>query len=56
VSIFDRGGNRIGHIAVPESWTGNLCFGGKDHKTLFIAASTSFYSIQMSVPGANAAK
>jgi gluconolactonase len=56
VTIFDRNGNRIGHISVPESWTGNLCFGGKDHKTLFIAASQSLYSIRMVVKGANAAK
>jgi len=47
VAIFDRNGQRIGHIPVPESWTGNLCFGGKDHRTLYIAASTSFYSIRM---------
>ena len=56
VSIFDRRGNRIGHIEVPEQWTGNLCFGGKDHRTLYIAASTSLYSIEMRVRGANAAK
>jgi gluconolactonase len=56
VTIFDQNGTRIGHIPVPEGWTGNLCFGGKDRKTLFIAASISFYSIQMRVRGANAAK
>ncbi|HUE37480.1 MAG TPA: SMP-30/gluconolactonase/LRE family protein, partial [Candidatus Acidoferrum sp.] len=56
VTIFDNHGKRIGHIPVPESWTGNLCFGGKDHKTLYIAASTSFYSIRMAVKGANTAK
>lgn len=56
VTIFDKHGMRIGHIPVPESWAGNLCFGGKDHKTLFIAASQSLYSIEMSVKGANAAK
>lgn len=56
VTIFDRAGRRIGHIAVPENWTGNLCFGGKDHKTLFIAASHSLYSIRMAVRGGNAAK
>lgn len=56
VTIFDPRGLRIGHISVPEAWTGNLCFGGKDRHTLFIAASTSLYSIPMRVRGANAAK
>jgi gluconolactonase len=56
VAIFDKTGRRIGHITVPESWTGNLCFGGPDRRTLFIAASHSFYSIRMAVKGANAAK
>ncbi len=56
VTIFDRRGNRIGHIMVPEQWTGNLCFGGKDRRTLYIAASTSLYSIDMRVRGANTAK
>jgi gluconolactonase len=56
ITIFDRNGNRIGHIPVPEGWTGNLCFGGKNRNTLFVTASTSLYSIQMRVKGANAAK
>ncbi len=56
VSIFDPRGIRIGHISVPEAWTGNLCFGGKDRKTLYIAASQSLYSIRMIARGANAAK
>jgi gluconolactonase len=56
VWIYNKNGKRIGHIDVPQPWTGNLCFGGVDHKTLFITASESLYSIQMSVKGANAAK
>jgi gluconolactonase len=56
VTIFDSHGRHIGHISVPEDWTGNLCFGGKDRKTLYIAASQSLYSIRMIVRGANAAK
>jgi gluconolactonase len=56
VFIFDKHGTRIGHIDVPEAWVGNLCFGGKDRKTLFLAASKSLYSIRMTVKGANAAK
>lgn len=56
VWIFNRDGKQIGHIDVPQPWTGNLCFGGASHKTLFIAGSESFYSIEMRVKGANAAK
>jgi gluconolactonase len=56
VWIFNKDGKQIGHIDVPQPWTGNLCFGGVDHKTLFITASESIYSIQMHVKGANTAK
>ena len=56
VTIFDRTGKQIDHIEVNEKWTANVSFGGKDHKTLFITASTSLYSIQMRVKGANPAK
>ena len=51
VFIFDREGKSIGHIDVPENWTGNVCFGGKDRKTLFITASKGFYSMKMDVAG-----
>ena len=56
VTVFDKTGKQIDHIDVPESWTANVCFGGKDHQTLFITASKSFYSIQLKTKGANAAK
>ena len=56
VSVFNPAGRLIDHIDVPEKWSANVCFGGKDRKTLFITASTSLYSIQMSVRGANPAK
>jgi len=56
VTIFDKTGKQIEHIDVPESWAANVSFGGKDHRTLFITASKSLYSIQMRVKGANPAK
>jgi gluconolactonase len=56
VSIFNPAGKLIEHIDVPEKWSANVCFGGKDRKTLFITASTSLYSIRMTVKGANPAK
>ncbi len=56
VSVFDPTGKQIEHIDVPERWTANVSFGGEDHKTLFITASESLYSIKLRVKGANAAK
>jgi gluconolactonase len=56
VTVFNKSGKNIGNIPVQESWTANVCFGGKDHRTLFITASKGFYSIQMKVKGANPAK
>jgi gluconolactonase len=56
VTVFDKTGKKLGHIAVPEPWTANVCFGGKDKQTLFITASTAFYSIQMRVKGGWQAK
>ncbi len=47
VIIFDPDGNEIGRIPIPEK-IGNLCFGGDDGTTLFIAASTSIYSLPTS--------
>lgn len=56
VIVFDKTGKKIEQIDVPERWTANVSFGGKDHKTLFITASTGFYSIQTKHRGANVAK
>jgi len=35
VSVFNASGEKIEQIAVPEEWTANVCFGGKDRKLLF---------------------
>ncbi len=51
VTVFDKEGNKVQNIPVSEGWTANVCFGGKDRKTLFITASKSFYSIRMRVNG-----
>jgi gluconolactonase len=56
VTVFDSTGKQVAHIDVPERWTANVCFGGKDRKTLFITASTGLYSISTRHRGANAAK
>jgi len=51
VTIFDKTGKQIENIAVPESWTANVCFGGSDMKSLFITASKGLYRIRMKVKG-----
>ncbi|MBV9867387.1 MAG: SMP-30/gluconolactonase/LRE family protein [Abitibacteriaceae bacterium] len=50
-TIFDKTGKQIEYIAVEESWTGNVCFGGKDMHTLFITASKGLYAMQMRTHG-----
>ncbi len=49
VTIFDKSGQKIGFIPVPASWVGNITFGGKDGKTLFITASEAVYTLKMNV-------
>lgn len=56
VIVFDKTGKQIEHIPVPERWTANVSFGGPDHKTLFITASTGLYAIRLQHAGANPAK
>jgi gluconolactonase len=51
VTVYDPSGKKIAHIPVPEKWTANLCFGGKDKKELFITASTGLYVLPMRVRG-----
>ena len=51
VSVFDRAGKKIEQIPVPEGWTANVCFGGKEHQTLFITASKGLYVMKMKVKG-----
>ena len=53
VTVFDSSGKQIGHIAIDEPWTANVCFGGKKGKTLFITASKSVYTLAMKVKGGN---
>ena len=51
VTVFDSKGKQIEHIPVAESWTANVCFGGKDRQILFITASKGLYGIRMKVKG-----
>jgi gluconolactonase len=51
VTIFNKKGDKIGHIDVPENWTANICFGGADQKKLFITAMGSLYTLDMKAKG-----
>ncbi|HEY2722415.1 MAG TPA: SMP-30/gluconolactonase/LRE family protein [Chitinophagaceae bacterium] len=51
VIIYDKTGKKIETIEVPEKWTANLCFGGRNKNLLFITASGSVYTIEMRVRG-----
>jgi gluconolactonase len=51
VTIYNPQGNKIGHIAINEPWTANLCFGGVNKDVLFITASTALYTVKMNVKG-----
>lgn len=56
VSVVGPDGRVIDQIDVPEPWTANVAFGGRDRRTLFITASKGLYAIRLRVAGANAAK
>lgn len=51
VTVFDKEGNQITHIAVPEKWTANVTFGGAQQNILFITAMDSVYTLEMVVNG-----
>lgn len=50
VYIFSSSGEQLGFIPTGEI-AGNCTFGGPDLRTLYIAASSSLYRIELSVPG-----
>jgi gluconolactonase len=51
ITVFNPAGEQIEYIPVEAGWTANVCFGGKDMKTLFITASQYLYTLQMNVKG-----
>lgn len=51
VWIFSPEGKPLGTISMPER-AANLAWAGPDRKTLYIAASTSIYRIQLKIAGA----
>ena len=51
VTVFNSKGELVLKIPTKESWTTNVCFGGKDRHLLFITAVKSVYGIRMNVRG-----
>jgi len=51
VQVYDADGKKLETIEVPEK-PANVCFGGKDYKTLFITARTSLYQVRLAHAGA----
>ena len=51
VIVYNSQGKKIAHFKIPEKWTANVCFGGKEKNILFITASKSVYTMQMNVKG-----
>lgn len=51
VTVFNPKGEQIEHIPIEANWTANVCFGGKDMKTLYITASQYLYALKMKVKG-----
>ncbi len=51
VSVFNKRGEKIHQIMVPEKWTANVVFGGPNQKALIITAMGSIYSLKMQVHG-----
>src|SRR2546426_406349 len=51
VSVFNADGKLIGRINLPER-SANVCFGGTYRNRLFMAGSTSLYSVYVNTQGA----
>lgn len=52
VTVFDKTGKKLTNITIPEPWTANVTFGGKDRQLLFITSSKKVYGLKMRVKGA----
>jgi len=51
VTVFNKKGEKILQIPVPQKWTANVTFGGPDQSVLFITAMNSVYTLEMKVNG-----
>ena len=51
ITVFDKSGEKIAHIPVPEDWTANVAFGSLTRNVLFITAMGSVYTLKMKFRG-----
>lgn len=51
VTVFDKAGKKIAYIPINKDWAANICFGGKNNKTLFITAKDAVFGLEMNVSG-----
>lgn len=51
ITVYNNHGKQIEHIDIPEKWTANVCFGGKNRDELFMTASQAVYTLKMRVHG-----
>lgn len=51
VTVFNKKGEEILQIPVPQKWTANVTFGGHSQNILFITAMNSVYTLEMNVNG-----
>jgi gluconolactonase len=49
VRVYDPSGNALGTLAAQGA--ANVAFGGPDHRTLFITATATLYSVDLQIPG-----
>ncbi len=54
VTVFDHTGKQIQHIDLPQPWTSNVTFSGKEHNLLFITACKAVYTLETVVQGPRA--
>ena len=53
LTVFNPKGEQIEQIPIEARRSSNVCFGGKDKKTLFITASENLFAVKMKVKGVN---
>ncbi|MDH5604360.1 MAG: SMP-30/gluconolactonase/LRE family protein, partial [Cyclobacteriaceae bacterium] len=51
VTVYNKKGEEIGVVEIPANWTANVCFGGKEMKTLYITSMDGLYAVEMRVKG-----
>lgn len=50
IQVLSPEGKELGQIKIPES-PSNVCFGGKDFRTLYVTARSSVYTVKLEVEG-----